>query len=292
MKLKLNLIVAAAALASAGAANANPIQDFTLGNSSLTFVALDNSVTGGTAKGSIVIDLGKSFTDFLAGTAATATPGEIITWDFSTNAITVNGIQQSVVANWSAPFAFFLSHTNLTDVRYGVIAGNNAGSTTQFLTTGAPTAAQITSQTGALTANMAQVNSLYSNNNNAVADGATIVNTWATTGFGANATTLVTTNAAGGVAGSTNLNSAGTWQANLKWNATLAEGTATSLYFLDSNLPDGSAASVASAPLGQFNFSGNTLTWTVAAVPEPDGYALALAGVGVLGFVSRRRRNA
>lgn len=32
-------------------------------------------------------------------------------------------------------------------------------------------------------------------------------------------------------------------------------------------------------------------TWTVAEVPEPETYAMFLAGLGVLGFVSRRRKQ-
>lgn len=43
--------------------------------------------------------------------------------------------------------------------------------------------------------------------------------------------------------------------------------------------------------LGQTGFEGRTYTLT-AAVPEPETYALMLAGLGVLGIASRRRASA
>ena len=36
--------------------------------------------------------------------------------------------------------------------------------------------------------------------------------------------------------------------------------------------------------------NSSLLVYAVAAVPEPDGYGLALAGLGMLGFVARRKK--
>ncbi|RPI47354.1 MAG: PEP-CTERM sorting domain-containing protein [Betaproteobacteria bacterium] len=38
--------------------------------------------------------------------------------------------------------------------------------------------------------------------------------------------------------------------------------------------------------------SGTTTAFTLAPVPEPETYALMLAGLGMVGWMSRRRRKA
>jgi hypothetical protein len=43
---------------------------------------------------------------------------------------------------------------------------------------------------------------------------------------------------------------------------------------------------------GLWTLQGNTLTYSVAAVPEAETYAMMLAGLGLVGFMVRRRRNA
>jgi hypothetical protein len=41
-----------------------------------------------------------------------------------------------------------------------------------------------------------------------------------------------------------------------------------------------------------FNLSSaGVLTYTVASVPEPETYAMLLAGLGMMGFVARRRKS-
>jgi len=43
---------------------------------------------------------------------------------------------------------------------------------------------------------------------------------------------------------------------------------------------------------GLWTLQGSTLTYSVAAVPEAETYAMMLAGLGLVGFMVRRRRNA
>jgi hypothetical protein len=58
----------------------------------------------------------------------------------------------------------------------------------------------------------------------------------------------------------------------------------------------GSAAAVNGSELGVWTLQGNELKFSVTAiaapVPEPESYAMLLAGLGLMGAVARRRRNA
>lgn len=49
-------------------------------------------------------------------------------------------------------------------------------------------------------------------------------------------------------------------------------------------------APVVSEYAGTWSYDGASLNYTVAAVPEPETYAMLLAGLGMLGAVARRRR--
>jgi hypothetical protein len=51
------------------------------------------------------------------------------------------------------------------------------------------------------------------------------------------------------------------------------------------------AVNYAQAP-GQWTVGANTLDYTVASVPEAETYAMMLAGLGLVGFMIRRRSNA
>jgi hypothetical protein len=90
-------------------------------------------------------------------------------------------------------------------------------------------------------------------------------------------------------------------QANaLPFNTTNLVGTASSFYRLGSVSTAGTIGTTGfdlfnnDAGAGSFLLSQNagayTLTYTIAAVPEPTGLALLLAGLGAVGFVGRRRQ--
>ncbi len=52
------------------------------------------------------------------------------------------------------------------------------------------------------------------------------------------------------------------------------------------------AATIYTPYAGSFTVDGTTLAYTVAAVPEAETYAMMLAGLGLVGFMVSRRRNA
>jgi hypothetical protein len=67
-------------------------------------------------------------------------------------------------------------------------------------------------------------------------------------------------------------------------------GTASSFYRMSpTDIFDSSLPVTVQTFDGKWNFDGSTVTYTVAAIPEPGTYALLLAGLVAVGFVARRR---
>jgi len=77
---------------------------------------------------------------------------------------------------------------------------------------------------------------------------------------------------------------------NLAVEATNFVGNNEYKFFLVEATTNNTAAPVVSEYAGTWSFNGNTLNYAVAAVPEPETYAMLLAGLGLIGAVARRRR--
>lgn len=85
----------------------------------------------------------------------------------------------------------------------------------------------------------------------------------------------------------------GVGQAGFTFGLDAAQG-ATAAALLGSNLSNvrvGLAATLSDATGGPDTFFIGNAPGNVAAVPEPETYALMLAGLGVVGFMSRRRQR-
>jgi hypothetical protein len=330
--MKLNLIVAAAALAAAGTANAS-LDTMTpasgqQANSSIAFIAIDNTTGTGQAKqGSVFIDLGVNVNDFfptvtgnfnstgisavqelsntnLAASATTAV------WNFGTNSFSLTRQGKAITSNlgtidWSS-FAAFTTGTD-SAMKWGVIGGDASaviggtrGDVQGFLTTGTPTAANLVSQGGSETANMGVVDGLYQTT------AAVIDNSVDNAGYYA-----ATNGDAAYVANVLNFGTSWQGVANLKWNAlvdtrlsstsTLKANaknlTSTNFYALlgeGTEFQVGNNSGAANPALlnnkgtWTLDIAAKTLTWSTP-IPEPESYALVIAGLAVMAGVARRR---
>lgn len=302
MKLKMNLLAAAAAAVAAfaaGSAHAN----FTLasqnaGNSSVAFVAIDNNNTI-----SLSVDLAANMTQFLqAGNLAA--PGTTASWNFAANTFTVNGsaVGGSTV-NWTSPVASFFANASVgsTGYRWGVIAGdsvNLAASPTNVVagqnilfTSSVPDfdnsfATGIT--TGTINNAAGNISDLFSANWNQGTHSATVKGAATATGGSA----FLGQTLAGSGVGDFGAGGFGT-------NDFLTTGTTSYFMWANSSFPPSIYALGAPNSLGSldtataatftWDAASSTLTYAVAAVPEPSTYAMLAAGLAIFGFIGRRR---
>lgn len=283
MKFNVKAIAAAVALvAASGAANALDLMPTQ--NSSLAFIGWDS-----TAQVSILVDLEYNLNDFLPSSAVNA-PGTSIVWNFNNNTITYNGDLLEGTRAWSDPFASFQGLQSGNPILWAVTAGDSILGH-RYLTTGDPTQDEIESLTGGLITSMGLVNNLYAANLQPVLGGTHSAST-----PGASVASPGTY--AGAYAGGQWFQTNGKWVQNLTWSAWASEGDATKFQFITNSNPatittygnPNVERTVALANFATFTYDDGVLTWQAAPVPEPGTYALLLAGLGVIGFVARRRR--
>lgn len=266
--LKLKALAAAVTLVAAGSAGA-AMQNFASGNGSLAFIALD--YTGSPI--SMVMDLGYTIDSFAPAAGTT------IVWDFNANTLSVNGVAQAGDFAWSGAFADFGAAAQTAETTWGVIAGDSVqnGTTLRYLSTSNTALATIQNQSKANLSQFGLVDTLINNNN--------LLPTHTTNADGAS--TASSGNAY--VGNGASFGTAGKWQNKATFVALANEGVAQNFYMLDSNNGISSTKALVTPYDGTFNYSAGVLTYSVAPVPEPESYAMLLAGLGMIGAVVRRR---
>ena len=257
MKLKLNQILAAALVAAASVPAMASIAKPSTGNGELFLVVWDQ-----VDKVSYVKDLG-IFMDSFNGNADLS---------YSLN---------------DANFTGFLgmANTTVSDIKFSVMAGDSGGVKRLFSTVDS-----------ALTP--------YGNQN--LTDGTAFLNNF--TSFQVTES-LHTTHAGGTAVNGTSYDTEGKnayfltggYGPNLQtstmgaWTNSNLVGTSSVFRSFSSVGLAGGNPTLQSDFLGQWNVTQNNGAWTaaynVAAIPEPSSIAMMLAGLGVLGFVARRRRQ-
>lgn len=302
MKLKLSAISAALLAVTAMSAQANLIST-TSGSGSAAFVAMDGAIPGPGVNPteSVVLDLGFTMLDFvplISGWTLQAgqltAPGTTVVWDFVNNTRMVNGVASAGSFSYNAPYQqFFAAATNGT--QWGVISGDNVSGAASATTpanfgsmgTGNSTAAQMQTLVGsgnpgiaaANTGNFFSANN-FSGTNQAGVTGGNV----ATSGTAFLNSTLGSTFGAGGgyanmpylTTGSQNFIQFARQQSNaVVYQLGLATG-------IDTPATDPATFT--------FDAAAGTLTYAMP-VPEPEQYAMLLAGLAAIGFVVRRRQS-
>lgn len=277
MSMKLKTLTAAVAIAASGMANA-AIDNFASGNSSLLFFAADK--TG--APISMSLDLSFNLNDFLPGsTLANST----IAWNFNTNTLSVNGVQQAGTYNWSSLLETFSGTAQVAETSWGVIAGDSLSTTfsdtpIRYISTSKSSLDLADNQTLSTLSFFSSVD----NHLKAVA-----------LAQGANDGVTASSGAAY-VAHGTALGANFNWQnRSTAGSSAAAVGESQNVYFYEGvAFPGTNRATVTqfgnANGVASFSYSEGILTYT-APVPEPETYALMLAGLGLVGAIARRRKS-
>jgi hypothetical protein len=293
MKLKQKLIAAAVALVAASGAHAS-IANSISGNGSLVLFTYD---TGSNV--TAMYDLGVNMDSFLPDAMSS---GGSITWNLNASTVAGTGAYSSFSAalNYGSVYSSFAPQTS---VKWGVIALDSTGTALgndRYLSTSKDTFGTVDNQTKTNLVAFGPapgIDSFLNAHSNLAghsdADG--FIN-GASLSTDAGATT--TAQAANG------FGTSGKWKDKASFVAVNDAGAGMGFFYLDTlNSTTNSPATTYANVIQYGNAAGNatflyddvagTLTFNqiavVPAIPEPSEYALMLAGLGMLGFMARRR---
>ena len=253
--MKFKLIALAAVLAAAGSANAAPIDNGAAGNGGLFFSIWDGA-------NSYSRNLGFSINSFETGLAAAG--------DFTATFAA------------DATFTSFLGTADLAALKWNVVATDNSGARRVLETFTAPK--PLTTKPSDSVRTLAGSTTTFVNSLNiklAAANSATYA--VGTEGYAGGL--AFADNGAGGL----NFSNAGTFASN---------SYANGLSFMRINAPATTIAPSTYTPYLDGTASvklyldgNNALNIAVTAVPEPESFAMLLAGLGLMGAIARRRNK-
>jgi hypothetical protein len=276
MKFQLKALVAALAIVAAVPAQA-AIELAGTGDSSLVLTLVDS-----TNVVSATFDLGSTFSTF----DRTANQS----WDLKT----VNYIDA-----WNA-FSAAASSAKQWGVYMGDGNGTAAGSQQRFVTAATPTSLNTQIINTSLQQSTTLFDGFLTASNNIAADGTSILNNHQQVANGSNFVSLLpAVNAASGLSvnayGTSGKIANASGDTNGAFDTDLFAWTITRSTTIGAN--NATIAQVNVAGFNPFfNLSSNgVLTYTAsnaAPIPEPETYGMLLAGLGMIGFVARRRKSA
>jgi hypothetical protein len=283
MNFKLNALVAAALLSAAGSASAITSADNVIGgNSFLLLTVLDANYNGGVGR-SYTRSLEVAMNDF--GTANRATGG------FSINADTGLNQTWATGALWSA-FTAGMDAPTIAALQWDVTALDGAGTSAadqkRVLTTSATNLVDQQAASGVATTNSELNNALINQQNYWVA---------AIAAMGNGTEIIVDDTSSAAFATSVAVHSSNFSTKTPDFSTVANVGDSMGFYYMTRSSSTNSAEAIAVAygnanGASTFTLAANgelSFAAPVASVPEASTYGMMLAGLGLVGFMARRR---